>query len=121
MNIVLDGEHKQLNKKLTETRHREDLANKNVTRMLIVVSFLYIFGNLPYSVAYLVKMTSVNHYKPIMLWSSQTTLNLLITFKLIVYYSFNPIYRRQVNSFAKAVPSCLYCRRTTTQEINNQS
>jgi hypothetical protein len=76
-------------------------ANKNVTWLLVTVSFLYILGNLPYTIYYILKEVFEVH--PTQMRSlfvvSQTSLNGLIILKIFVYYFYNKPFRKVLNSY----------------------
>jgi hypothetical protein len=84
------------------------LANKNITFMLMSLSTLYILGNFPYTFYYF--LTRVMKKKPSDLASlfyiSQCSLYLLIILKLVVYYSFNKHFQKQINHLCKRIFNC---------------
>ena len=92
---------KNILKKKIKRFKREKEANRNITRMLISTSFLYIFGNIPYSIYYI--STRIFGIKPsdlnILFAFSQLSLYLLIILKVFVYYFFNRLFRKQLNCY----------------------
>lgn len=88
--------------------YRDQVAKKNFTLMLIATSFLYIIGNLPYSVYYGLKEAfGIRREKmSTLLWLSQIFLSSFIMFKLLVYYMFNKPFRNVLNSYIKIFLTC---------------
>jgi hypothetical protein len=90
-----------------ERYNREFTANKSVTCMLIIVSFMYTFGNTPYAVYYIAKQAfGITPAKMYWLYfTSQCSLYLLVMLKTFVYYAFNRPFREVLNTHMK--PVCL--------------
>jgi hypothetical protein len=78
-------------------------ANKNATIMLIFLAFLYIFGNLPYLVYFiLTKAFGVQMSQVRTLYKfSQFCINLSVILKLPVFYVCNKPFRLVLRSYLK--------------------
>jgi hypothetical protein len=90
-------------------------AKKNATIMLIFLAFLYIFGNLPYLVYFiLTKAFDVKMSKVRTLYNvSQFCINLLVILKLPLFYVCNKPFRLVLRSYLKSFCcidfSCSWC------------
>jgi hypothetical protein len=76
----------------------EYISNRRMTLMLIVVSFLYITGNLPHLVSFMFRLV----YNERIVWLgrvSQCALYLLIILKSFVYFFFNSMFRICIKNF----------------------
>jgi hypothetical protein len=80
-----------------------------MTLMLIVISFIYIFGNIPHLVSYMIRLATNKRVEWLARFS-QCTLYSLVTFKLFVYYGFNSEFKQTVNKFLKKL-FFINCRR----------
>lgn len=78
-------------------KKQEDCRQKNITLMLIVVSFFYIIGNIPYSVHYILRYT-FNIRVELLLFASVTLSNLVIILKTPVYYMLDSSFRNRISS-----------------------
>jgi hypothetical protein len=84
--FYLNSTHKaRLNRRRNTRENRE---NMKMTLMFIIISFIYILGNVPFSVSYLIRLIRNERVK----WLSRVSLcsfHLLIILKTFVYYGFN--------------------------------
>ena len=100
--VDCDQDSKQT-KKISSSNNPELEASKNLTRMIISTTFLYVIGHLPYSIYYFI--TRVFKVKPESLRNlfiiSQFSLYLLIILKIFIYYFFNKLYRLKFNNLFK--------------------
>jgi hypothetical protein len=76
--------------------------------MLISISFLYIFGNLPQAVNYMLKV-SFDMRLPTLTWIAPCFMFLLIILKLVVYYVFNLTFRKQLDAFIRRIMCGVRC------------
>jgi hypothetical protein len=74
--------------------------NKNITLMLLSISFLYVLGNLPYAIYFV--STRIFKIKPDLIQGlfviSQCSLYFLIIFKVFIYYFFNKMFRKEFDN-----------------------
>jgi hypothetical protein len=92
-----------LNKKKTTTGNstltlnpKSSTEKNNLTLMLIMTSFLYTIGNLPYTILYSVTNiapTMSNDFTYFISWFSMFCLIMLINLKPLVYFAFNKFYK----------------------------
>jgi hypothetical protein len=66
--------------------------NKNITLMLISIAFIYIIGDLPYSVFIVIKITFNVVLKELLI-ASRFSFFFLIILKFCAYYYFNRLFR----------------------------
>lgn len=79
-----------------KTVSNDSRAKRNITMMIISTSFLYSFGTLPWAVYYTL-LNVVKLQAPFLSYMNivaRCCLYSLIACKIIVYYSFNRLYRR---------------------------
>ncbi len=77
----------------------ESKASRNVTFMLIMTSFLYVAGNVPFLVGNTAAYLKVSTY--FSYWFTITLLNIYPGLKIFVYYLFNKQYRCVLNKYVK--------------------
>lgn len=74
----------------------EDKASRNVTYMLISISFVYIFGNIVYRAYMIIRITQAK-VDPVILRNLGYAGNFMIYLypglKIFVYFAFNPLFR----------------------------
>lgn len=80
----------------TRLKKQEDCRQKNITLMLIIVSFFYIIGNIPYSVHYILRYT-FNVRVELLVFASITLSNLVIILKTPVYYMLDSSFRNRIS------------------------
>jgi hypothetical protein len=80
-------------------------ASKNITLMMISNSFLYTIGNIPWAVYYALNETVVEQSDFLQTLGTLgiSSLFLIAAFKLPVFYTFNRLFRQQMNSLLRKV------------------
>jgi hypothetical protein len=77
--------------------------NDNITAMLIIISMIFTFGNMPYMVYYSITQiapTFQNTFMSTMNWLSRVCLSMLVILKVWVYFAYNKLYKRQLLDYA---------------------
>jgi hypothetical protein len=72
----------------------EQQASRDLTRMLIATSFLYVAGNLPFTLGFLMMFFS-SSFNSLIGFISSYVMFILPGLKLIVYFAFNKAFRTQ--------------------------
>lgn len=88
-------------KKAMKERKSASLNSRQVTLMLITVTFLYIVGNLPLFFYYLFKsrLESNPSIRNLIFAFTQLSMSLLLILKFFVYYFFNQPFRQKLQAF----------------------
>jgi hypothetical protein len=71
----------------------------NITAMLIMISMIFTFGNLPYMAYYSITQiapTFQNTFMSTLNWLSRVCLSMLVILKVWVYFAYNKLYKRQL-------------------------
>lgn len=91
-------------------------AKRNLTLMIVLVSFLYSFGTLPWAVYHAVSSMHQTDY-PTFEQIAKCCVYLLATLKIFIYYSFNKPFRLVTNSYLK---KCCYCFIVLDRPVSNE-
>lgn len=74
-------------------------AKRNLTLMIVCISFLFTAGTLPWAVYYtLASLISIPNLYPLQVLSS-CCLYLLVSLKIFIYYFFNRLFRQLLQSY----------------------
>ena len=88
--------NKPVSKKSTSNDSR---AKRNLTLMIVCISFLFTAGTLPWAVYYtLASLISIPNLYPLQVLSS-CCLYLLVSLKIFIYYFFNRLFRQLLQSY----------------------
>jgi hypothetical protein len=92
-------------KKPTKKSRNEEKASKNLTLMVIVSAFLYIFGNVPNSLAFIIaQYVPVNtDFMTVVYIVANSLLFTTQGMDIFVYYFFNYKYNAILNNLIKRV------------------
>lgn len=86
-------------------------AKRNLTLMIISVSFLFTLGTLPwavyYTLSYLVNSSNLYPFQVV----ASCCLYLLVSFKIFVYYFFNRLFRQVVRLHVDTILTFVRCKR----------
>jgi hypothetical protein len=80
----------------TSVSNPKSSSENNLTLMLIMTSFLYTFGNLPFMIYYSISNIAPNmsnDFTHFITWFSLVCLITLIIMKPVIYFTFNKIYK----------------------------
>jgi hypothetical protein len=78
---------------------KEKENEDKLTKMVIIISMIFTFGNLPYLVYYSITQISPtfqNTFMSIMTWFSRVCLSILVVAKVWVYFAYNKFYKHQM-------------------------
>ena len=84
-------------------------AKRNLTLMIVSISFLFTIGTLPWAIYYtLSSLVSIPNLYPMQVLAS-CCLYLLVSLKIFVYYFFNRLFRQILTARLHFVTNLLFC------------
>lgn len=97
----------------TSKKSSDSRAKRNLTLMIVSISFLFTLGTLPWAIYYtLTNLINVPNSYPFQVIAS-CCLYLLVSLKIFIYYFFNRLFRQIIRqNFASLYACCCFrCKR----------